>query len=70
MLKAWNSSLSYLAISVALSSLSAPVKAAPQPSDTSASLPTTQTSVSNLIDRQDAAVTLQQNLVSGSSAIL
>jgi hypothetical protein len=69
MLKAWNSSLSYLAISVALSSLSAPVKAAPQPSDTSASLPTTQTSVSNLIDRQDAAVTLQQNLVSGSSAI-
>ncbi|BBC26860.1 iron uptake porin [Pseudanabaena sp. ABRG5-3] len=83
MSKACNSSLSCLAIFVALSSLSAPVKAAPQTSEilikdssnlstgnlSSASSPTTPTSVSNLIDRQEAVVTLQQNLVSGSSPI-
>jgi hypothetical protein len=83
MSKACNSSLSCLAIFVALSSLSAPVKAAPQTSEiliknssnlstgnlSSASSPTTPTSVSNLIDRQEAVVTLQQNLVSGSSSI-
>jgi len=83
MSKACNSSLPCLAIFVALSSLSAPVKAAPQTSEifikdssnlstenlSSASSPTTPTSVSNLIDRQEAVVTLQQNLVSGSSPI-
>jgi hypothetical protein len=82
MSKALNSSLSCLAMFVALSSLyDAPTKAAPQASDnlskdSSANLsttnlsidssPKTPSSISNLIDRQENAVNLQQNLSTDS----
>ncbi|MEA5477350.1 iron uptake porin [Pseudanabaena galeata UHCC 0370] len=77
MSKAFNSSLSCLAMFVALSSLyDAPVKAAPQtvddlPKDSSANLsvnisPENTTSISNLIDRQENAVSLQPSLSTGS----
>jgi Carbohydrate-selective porin, OprB family/S-layer homology domain len=82
MSKALNSSLSCLAMFVALSSLyDAPAKATPKVSDnlskdSSASLstanssinlsPKTTSSISNLIDRQENAVNLQPNLSTGS----
>jgi Carbohydrate-selective porin, OprB family/S-layer homology domain len=82
MSKALNSSLSCLAMFVALSSLyDASAKAAPKVSDdlskdSSASLstanssinlsPKTNSSISNLIDRQENAVNLQQNLSTSS----
>jgi hypothetical protein len=82
MSKALNSSLSCLAMFVALSSLyDASAKAAPKVSDdlskdSSASLstanssinlsPKTTSSISNLIDRQENAVNLQPNLSTGS----
>jgi hypothetical protein len=86
MSKAFNSSLSCLAMFVALSIFSdASTQAAPQasnisPKDSSVNLSTASlssnpstlapTSISNLIDRQEAAVTLQNNLsVSSSSTI-
>ncbi|WP_225902965.1 iron uptake porin [Pseudanabaena yagii] len=85
MSKAFNSSLSCLAMFVALSIFSdASAQAAPQasnisPKDSSVNLSTANlssnpstlapTSISNLIDRQEAAVTLQQNLSSASSSI-
>lgn len=84
MSKAFNSSLSCLAMFVALSSLyEAPAKAAPQasdnlPKDSSTNLstanlsastsPEVNTSISNLIDRQENAVSLQPSLSTGSSA--
>jgi len=84
MSKAFNSSLSCLAMFVALSSLyEAPAKAAPQasdnlPKDSSTNLstanlsastsPEANTSISNLIDRQENAVSLQPSLSTGSSA--
>jgi len=82
MSKALNSSLSCLAMFVALSSLyDAPAKAAPKVSDnlskdSSANLstanssinlsPKTNSSISNLIDRQENAVNLQPNLSTAS----
>ncbi|PZO45047.1 MAG: porin [Pseudanabaena frigida] len=76
MSKAFNSSLLRLATFVALPTIlstvfDAPVKAAPQSSEnlslnSSQTSTTSNTSVSNLIDRQEAAVTLQQNLSAGS----
>lgn len=77
MSKAFTSSLSCLAMFVALSSLyEAPVKAAPQtvddlPKDASANLSVNistenNTSISNLIDRQENAVSLQPSLSTGS----
>lgn len=82
MSKAFNSSLSCLAMFVALSSLyDAPAKAAPQTSDdlpkdlsTNVSTvnlskntsPEVNTSISNLIDRQENAVTLQPSLSTSS----
>jgi hypothetical protein len=80
MSKAFNSSLSCLAMFVALSSLyDASAKAAPQASDhlskdssaSSANLsinssPTSSTSISNLIDRQENAVNLQPSLSTSS----
>ncbi|WP_434687011.1 iron uptake porin [Pseudanabaena minima] len=82
MSKAFNSSLSCLAMFVALSSLyDAPAKAAPQASDdlskdlsTNVSTvnlskntsPEANTSISNLIDRQENAVTLQPSLSTSS----
>ncbi len=85
MSKAFNSSLSCLAMFVALSIFSdASAKATPQtsnisPKDSSVNLSTANlssnpsklapTSISNLIDRQDAAVTLHHNLSSASSSI-
>ena len=84
MSKAFNSSLSCLAMFVALSSLyEAPAKAAPQasdnlPKDSSTNLstanlststsPEVNTSISNLIDRQENAVSLQPSLSTGSPA--
>ncbi len=86
MSKAFNSSLSCLAMFVALSIFSdASAKAAPQtsnisPNDSSVNLSTANlssnpstlapTSISNLIDRQEAAVTLQNNLSSASSSTI
>ena len=82
MSKAFNSSLSCLAMFVALSSLyEAPAKATPQasdnlPKDSSTNLstanlsastsPEVNTSISNLIDRQENAVSLQPSLSTGS----
>ena len=76
MSKACTGSLSFLAIFVALSTLyDAPAKAAPQTLDDSSknstanlaiSSKTDPQSISNLIDRQEATVTLQQNLSTGS----
>ncbi|MFO0128493.1 MAG: iron uptake porin [Pseudanabaena sp.] len=84
MSKAFNSSLSCLAMFVALSSLyEAPAKAAPQasdnlPKDSSTNLstanlsastsPEVNTSITNLIDRQENAVSLQPSLSTDSSA--
>ena len=84
MSKAFNSSLSCLAMFVALSSLyEAPAKAAPQasdnlPKDSSTNLstanlsastsPEVNTSISNLIDRQENAVSLQPSLSTSSPA--
>ncbi len=80
MSKALNSSLSCMAMLVALSSLyDAPANAAPQTPEKLAkdslvnlpinSSPTATTSITNLIDRQESAVTLQQDLSAGSSPI-
>jgi hypothetical protein len=76
MSKAFNSSLSSLAIFVALSGLyAASANAAPQTSvslnkDLSSNPSSVdKTSISNLIDRQESTVNLQQSLSSGSSAI-
>ncbi|CAN1211542.1 SLH domain-containing protein [Tumidithrix helvetica PCC 7403] len=71
MSKACTGSLSFLAIFVALSALyDAPTQAAPQTPESlslSSSKPATTTSIGNLIDRQDASVTLKPNLSTSSS---
>ena len=68
MSKAFSGSLSCLAVFTALSALyESPLRAAPQASNNISKVASPNSSVINLFDRQEAAVTLQQNLSTGSS---